>query len=233
MSTTPVQYPFQALEDCSRNSGSAAFADTFSSLLEEVLGVEQCLLFALPDNRAEDFAALACLLSLNFNPDNTAPALASAYLQGSLQKDTNLTLLETAPSDHWQVLPFRELTVSTSNAGNKYDRVSLIRRDGRTFYYFILYCRNDGDQSGIATSGLPAMVGSMLLSHIRHADPGLVIDPVSFLPTPLRNYCATLLKQAESAKADNLVGTDENPLWQDASHRLGIRSLEELVRLCH
>ena len=166
MNTTPIQYPFEALENCSRNAGSAAFGDNFSSLLEEGLGVEQCLLFALPQDRLDDPAALKCLLSLNFSREQGPPALASAYLAGTLQQDKNLALLETAPADHWQVLPFRELS------DGRYDRVSLIRRDGRTIYYFILYCRNENDQAGIGSSGLPAMVGSMLLSHIRHADPG-------------------------------------------------------------
>ena len=229
MNTTPVQYPFEALESCSRNSGSASFGDNFSSLLEEGLGVEQCLLFALPQDHFKDPSALKCLLSLNFSRDDGTPALASAYLEGALQQDKNLALLETAPADHWQVLPFRELTLSGEES--RYDRVSLIRRDGRTFYYFILYCRNEAEQAGIASSGLPAMVGSMLLSHIRHADPGLVIDPVSFLPHPSREYCEAIIKKAIREKNDNFT-PDDNILWRDSCRRLGIKSVGELLRLC-
>ncbi|WP_417316692.1 hypothetical protein [Emcibacter sp.] len=231
MSTTPVQYPFEALENCSRNSGSAGFADNFSTLLDDGLGVQQCLLFALPDNKLGDFSALKCLLSLNFSRDPGTPALASAYLQGTLRQDSNLALLDTAPSDHWQVLPFRELTLPGMETDKRFDRVSLIRRDNRTLYYFMLYCRNGPEQTGIAASGLPSMVGSMLLSHIRHADPGLVIDPVSFLPTPEREYCEHILQQAVREKASD-IRPDDGKLWQDGCRKLGIKTVEELLRLC-
>lgn len=236
---------------CIEAMGSDSFETQLLALLQQAVGIEQCMIFAYADNDEVD-----CLLAANQNKPRVAGRLARLYAGGLFRQDPNYLHLRRLV-DNRENLSSEELTTMQGEAMSPsyrshlfafpdlIDKVSLNVAASDGAYYLNLY---RDTQRGPFTStdlaclnGLAPLLASLIRRHYSSTRAGpeqpsaheaAVLAPLSERE---RQLCLYLLRghtlKTAAAELDIALSTTET-YRKRAYAKLGVPSKARLVALC-
>lgn len=228
---------------CIEHSGSREFFDPFFKMIQNLFGVDQCMVFFLDSS-----SRIKCLLSRNFMDDIVAKSLASAYVDNGYHSDPNISTLSTLSLGETKVIHLKDMEGEIAdsyrerffNEPNLVDKVSILKADSSGKYYINLYRRKGRcsfiDQQLFADRGEARLLASIIAQHYRLNQSLRDEGPLAILSERERRVCQGILrgKKMEAVSAEVGIATSSAITYKKRAYaKLGITSRTSLFNLCH
>ncbi|MCZ6820500.1 MAG: LuxR C-terminal-related transcriptional regulator [Calditrichaeota bacterium] len=232
----------ELITECIETLGTRDLFQPFFSLIDAILGVDQCMVFML-DTRSY----MSCLLSRNFQEENIAAPLAKAYIESGYKSDPNLEILSGLTVGETRTVHLEQLfDLMSAEYRDQFfshpglaDKVSIMSFNGRHHFYVNLY-RTEGKRT-FSEDGLfnnpaePHLISSLLVRHYTLNESLRAEGPLAFLSDRERQVCRGILagKKMEAIAADIGVAASTVITYRKRAYeKLGITSRGALFALC-
>ena len=231
-----------AVSSCIVSLGTRRFYECFFQLLQNFIGIDQCVVFQLDSNDE-----LSCLLSRNFHDNKVVRTAAKSYVEGGFKSDPNLKLFHSIEPAEVKVVYFEDLVARMDPAYRDHyfddlglsDKVSIITADHGHRYYINLYrgkswgsFQND---RVFESDGLESLISSIVARHFALNNDLREEGSLAFLTDRERDVCRRILqgKKAETIAGELGVSTNTVVTYKKRAYaKLGINSRRALFALC-